>query len=127
MCIRDRFFGALAGQYNTTIPNDFSSMNMTSAMATNVRTDISNQQNRIDSSQNTSSEILGGATAPTNLITGAFSAGMLVLNAPGYFIAIINDLSNAAGMPDWVGTMLIGIVSIVILGSIIYFITQRDV
>ena len=121
------FFGALAGQYGTNIPENFASMNMSSSMASNIQTDIANQQDKIDTAQNESSNVLGGATAPVNLISGAFSAGMMLLNAPNYFIAIVSDLTNAAGMPNWVGTMLIGIISISILGAIIYFITQRDV
>jgi len=122
------FFGGLAIQYGTTIPEDFSAMNMTSTMAGNLNSDIDSIQSKVDESQNKSSDsIFGGASAPLGLVSGAFDAGMMVLNAPGYFVAIINDLSTAAGLPNWVGTMLIGIVSIIIIGAIIQFITSREV
>jgi hypothetical protein len=65
--------------------------------------------------------------APLNLIFNAYNAGMLVLKTPSIFQNIITTLADAWTIPGWVTVMLFAIIGLIVLGTVIYFITGREV
>ena len=65
-------------------------------------------------------------TAPINLLTGAYRAGILVLNIPNYFQAFIHDMGNMVGVPTWVTDMGMGIILVLIIAGIIMFVLGRE-
>jgi len=62
---------------------------------------------------------------PLYLVTGAYNAGMLLLEMPNLFMAMISDGISLAGFPEWAGMIIIGIIMVMIISGIIYFITSR--
>jgi len=64
---------------------------------------------------------------PLYLITGAYNAGMLFLEMPNLFAAMVSDIVSIVGFPEWFGLILNALLFVIILGGIIYFITGRNV
>ncbi len=64
---------------------------------------------------------------PLYLITGAYNAGMLLLEMPNLFMAMISDGVSLAGFPEWAGLITIGIIMVMVISGIIYFITNRRI
>jgi hypothetical protein len=64
--------------------------------------------------------------APWNLLTGAYDMLKQSLNAPVFFITLIGDLgSKVTGLPPWVITDLVAIISAIAVWEIIYLIIGR--
>lgn len=64
---------------------------------------------------------------PLYLITGAYNAGMLFLEIPNLFMAMVSDAVGLAGFPEWSMLIVMGIIMIMVIAGIIYFITGRNV
>ena len=116
------FYGALMAQYGNTSTN-FSSLDQSA----NVTSKISSGMGIMGAAQGDTIESTSytGALAPLNLVFAAYNAGMLVLSTPNMFYNIIADLWGVMDMPLWVKTMLYGIIGVIVLFSIVEFITGR--
>jgi hypothetical protein len=64
---------------------------------------------------------------PLYLITGAYNAGMLFLEMPNLFMAMISDAVSLAHLPEWSMMIVMGILMVMVIAGIIYFITGRNV
>ena len=119
------FYGAMAANYGLTTSKDFSTLNASSSYFNQTQSMTDNMYGTVAESQNKSSGSGILSIAPLNLLYGAYDAFMLILQTPGYFIAIVRDLGTIAGIPAWVMTLATAIVLVIILGAIIGFITGR--
>jgi hypothetical protein len=120
------FYGAMTTEYGMTTSKDFSTLNASSDYFNRTQSMTNNMYGIVAASQNKSSGSGILSIAPLNLLYGAYDAFMLVLQTPGYFIAIISDIGSIAGIPAWVMTLATAIVLVIILGAIISFITGRS-
>jgi len=50
-----------------------------------------------------------------------------LLEMPNLFMAMISDGVSLAGFPEWAGMIIIGVIMVMIVAGIIYFITGRNV
>ena len=62
---------------------------------------------------------------PAYLINGIYTAGMVAIEIPNLFSTIISDAVVMTGAPAWVGLIFWGIIAMIVMGSIIYFITGK--
>jgi hypothetical protein len=115
------FFGSIASPSCLTSHN-FTSMNYINQVA-NTTQSMYGIVNESQTQSFSSGNIL--SIAPVNLLFGAYNAGMLILQTPIFFYSMIYDLTSILGFPAWVAIMLYGIILIIVVFSIISFITGR--
>jgi len=116
------FYGALMTSYDLTEQN-FTTLSKTE--------EIFNQTEEMYSIVNASQKENPSAYdifvgIPSNLLVGAYRAGMLVLTIPNFFHAIIVDMGSMVGVARWVIDVLLGIMFVIVIAGIIYFITGRQ-
>jgi hypothetical protein len=117
------FYGALIAGYGTSDNNPLSSATMN--MTNRTFEKIQGMTGSLDQNQSTTGGTIT-SDAPTNLITNAFIVGSLILQTPELFSSLISDLTGISGVPTWVGTMVWGIISVIIIFAFIEFITGRQ-
>ncbi len=62
---------------------------------------------------------------PSNIMIGFYNTGLLIIEVPNVFQAIFNDLFMGGLMPEWLPLLLTGIIYVIIIGGVIYFVTGR--
>ena len=110
--------------YNKTV-TDFQTFNQTTRIYDKTYEVFSVMENATNNPPSTGIDyILGPASY---LLNGAYNAGMLFLEIPNLFTAMIKDAVYLAGLPDWSMMIVMGIIYVMIIAGIIYFITGRHV
>jgi len=62
---------------------------------------------------------------PSNIMIGFYETGLLIFEVPSVFQAIFNDLFMGSIMPEWLPLLLQGIIFVILIGGVIYFVTGR--
>ena len=117
------FYGGMMDSYGKTT-EDLQTFNQTARIYNKTYEifDVINTSSR--DAPPTPIDLIG---VPLYLVTGAYNAGMLLLEIPNLFMAMISDGVKLAVFPEWFGMIIIGIMMVMIIAGIIYFITGRHV
>ena len=58
-------------------------------------------------------------TLPASVMTAAARVGFMVLQIPSYFQNIVGYMVGVSGMPEWIETIIIGIISLMLIAGIL--------